>query len=118
MRKLFTAAVAAAACLFSAPALAAGGAEHPKNVQYSFEGPFGRFDQAQLQRGFKVYREVCSSCHSTNLISFRHLANKNAPFWDPEYPNPNESPYARTIAAEYQVGGAPGSAGCWRRPRR
>jgi ubiquinol-cytochrome c reductase cytochrome c1 subunit len=36
---------------------------------YSFEGPFGRFDQAQLQRGFKVYREVCSSCHSTNLVS-------------------------------------------------
>ena len=60
--------------LTAAPALAAGGAEHPKNVDFSFEGPLGRFDQAQLQRGFKVYREVCAACHSTNLVSFRHLA--------------------------------------------
>jgi len=97
------AAATALLCLTAAPALAAGGAEHPKDVKYSFEGPFGRFDQAQLQRGFKVYQEVCASCHSTNLISFRHLANRNAPFWDPEYPNPNESPYARTIAAGYQI---------------
>lgn len=103
MRKLIAAAATALLCLTAAPALAAGGAEHPKDVKYSFEGPFGRFDQAQLQRGFKVYQEVCASCHSTNLISFRHLANRNAPFWDPEYPNPNESPYARTIAAGYQI---------------
>jgi ubiquinol-cytochrome c reductase cytochrome c1 subunit len=89
--------------LTAAPALAAGGAEHPKNVDFSFEGPLGRFDQAQLQRGFKVYREVCAACHSTNLVSFRHLGNRNAPFWDPERPNPNENPYVRTIAAEYQI---------------
>lgn len=87
----------------TAPALAAGGAEHPAKVDYSFEGPFGRFDQAQIQRGFKVYREVCASCHSTNLIAFRHLGERHGPFWDPENPNPTANPYVRTIAAEYQI---------------
>lgn len=103
MKPILATLAAVAASLAVSPALAAGGAEDPLDVKYSFEGPFGRFDQAQLQRGFKVYREVCSACHSTNLVSFRHLANRNAPFWDPQYPNPNESPYARTIAAEYQI---------------
>lgn len=108
MRKTFAAALTAAAALLSASltagsALAAGGAEEPRNINYSFEGPFGRFDQAQLQRGFKVYREVCAACHSTNLIAFRHLGIRNGPFWDPEHPNPNENPYVRTIAAEFQI---------------
>jgi ubiquinol-cytochrome c reductase cytochrome c1 subunit len=106
MKRFLSAAAAAALTLglsIAGGAQAAGGAEHPKNVPYSFEGPFGRFDQAQLQRGFKVYREVCASCHSTNLVSFRHLGMRNAPFWDPERPNPNENAYVRTIAAEYQI---------------
>lgn len=104
MRKLaLSAAVAAVAALFAVPALASGGAEEPKNIGYSFEGPFGRFDQAQLQRGYKVYREVCAACHSTNLVSFRHLGVRNAPFWDEQHPNPNQNPYVRTIAAEYQI---------------
>jgi ubiquinol-cytochrome c reductase cytochrome c1 subunit len=87
----------------AAPALAAGGAEHPKKGDYSFDGPMGRFDQAQLQRGYKVYREVCSSCHSMNLISFRHLGIPGAPFYDPDSKNPNDNPYVRTIAAEFQI---------------
>ena len=87
----------------AAPALAAGGAEHPKNGNYSFEGPFGKWDQAQLQRGYKVYREVCASCHSMNLVAFRHLGVKGAPFYDAEYPNPNDNPFVRTIAAEFQI---------------
>ena len=103
MRKIIISALAAATALVAGPAMAAGGAAEPRNVDYSFEGPFGRFDQAQLQRGFKVYREVCAACHSTNLISFRHLGVRNGPFWDPEYPNPNENPFVRTIAAEYQI---------------
>ena len=40
----------------------------PRTSTGRFEGPFGKFDQAQLQRGYKVYREVCSACHSMNLM--------------------------------------------------
>ena len=47
--------------------------EHPRDVAYSFDGPFGRFDRQQLQRGFQVYKEVCAACHSLNLVAFRNL---------------------------------------------
>lgn len=89
--------------LVAGPALAAGNAKHPRDVDFSFEGPFGRFDQGQLQRGYKVYREVCAACHGMNLVSFRNLGQKGGPFYDPDYPNPNDNPYVRTIAAEYQI---------------
>lgn len=94
---------AALALVAGSPALAAGGAEHPKNIAYSFDGPFGTFDQAQLQRGFKVYREVCSACHGIDLLSFRNLGDKGGPFYDPRYPNANDNPYVKAIAAEYQI---------------
>ena len=94
---------AALALVAGGPALASGGAKHPKNIAYSFDGPFGKFDQAQLQRGFKVYREVCAACHSMSLVSFRNLGDKGGPFYDPHYPNANDNPYAKTIAAEYQI---------------
>lgn len=45
----------------------------PKNVSYSFDGAFGRYDRQQLQRGFQVYKEVCSACHSMKQVSFRDL---------------------------------------------
>jgi len=86
------------------PALAAGGHPAPlKHQTWSFEGPFGKFDQAQLQRGYKVYREVCSACHSMNLVYFRTLAEKGGPFFDPKYPNPNDNPYVKALAADVQV---------------
>jgi ubiquinol-cytochrome c reductase cytochrome c1 subunit len=47
--------------------------EEPRNISYSFDGPFGRFDEQQLQRGFQVFKEVCSACHSLNLVAFRDL---------------------------------------------
>lgn len=47
--------------------------EHPKHVSWSFSGPFGHYDKGQLQRGLKVYTEVCSACHSMNLVAFRTL---------------------------------------------
>ena len=59
------------------PALAQeGGHEQPQppRQNWSFAGPFGTYDQAQLQRGYKVYKEVCSLCHSMSLLSFRNLA--------------------------------------------
>ncbi len=47
---------------------------HPKAVNFSSDGPFGKFDRQQLQRGFQVYKEVCSACHSLRLVAFRDLA--------------------------------------------
>src|SRR5690348_2005138 len=45
----------------------------PKPLHLASDGPFGRFDKQQLQRGFQVYSEVCSACHSLSLVSFRDL---------------------------------------------
>ena len=45
-------------------------AEAPPRQHWSFHGPFGTYDAAQLQRGFKIYREVCSNCHSLKLLAF------------------------------------------------
>ncbi len=47
--------------------------EHARDIAYSFDGPLGRFDRQQLQRGFQVYREVCAGCHGLNLVAFRNL---------------------------------------------
>ncbi len=77
--------------------------EEPLNVPFSFDGPFGKFDQAALQRGYKVYAEVCSACHSMNLMYYRNLAQKDGPFYNPKHPNPNDSPYAKAIAADIKV---------------
>ena len=44
-----------------------------KPVHFSFDGPFGKYDRQQLQRGFQVYKEVCSACHSMKLLAFRDL---------------------------------------------
>ena len=85
------------------PALASGGAEHPKNIAYSFDGPFGSFDQAQLQRGYKVYREVCASCHGMDLMYFRTLAEPGGPFYDAHQVNPAENRFVKVLAAEAQV---------------
>lgn len=82
---------------------AAAEVHHPHPVNGSWEGPFGRFDKAQLQRGFQVYKEVCSSCHSMNLLHYRNLGDEFGPFYDKKFPNPNESPVIKAIAASYTV---------------
>ena len=46
-----------------------------EDVKFTFDGPLGRFDNAQLQRGFKVYSEVCSNCHALKQIAFRNLTD-------------------------------------------
>ena len=48
--------------------------KHPKAEKFTFDGPFGKYDRGQLQRGLKVYREVCAACHSLKLVSFRDFA--------------------------------------------
>lgn len=49
------------------------------NFNFSFEGPFGSFDQSQLQRGLQVYNEVCSACHGLKFVAFRTLADPGGP---------------------------------------
>jgi cytochrome c1 len=78
-------------------------AEAPPLQQWSFAGPFGQYDPEQLQRGFKIYREVCSSCHSLKLLAFRNLA-------DPGGPDFTEA-QAAAIAATFQVTDGPNDKG-------
>jgi ubiquinol-cytochrome c reductase cytochrome c1 subunit len=47
--------------------------QEARDIAYSFDGPFGKYDRAQLQRGFQVYKEVCSSCHGLSYVAFRNL---------------------------------------------
>jgi ubiquinol-cytochrome c reductase cytochrome c1 subunit len=46
---------------------------HPKHLSLASDGPFGKFDKKQIQRGFQIYKEVCSACHSMNLVAFHDL---------------------------------------------
>jgi ubiquinol-cytochrome c reductase cytochrome c1 subunit len=57
----------------SAPALAAGSGPPPPNAGFSFNSLFGTFDRASAQRGFQVYKEVCSACHAMRQLSYRNL---------------------------------------------
>jgi cytochrome c1 len=86
-------------------------ADAPPLQHWSFAGPFGTYDTAQLQRGFKVYREVCSNCHSIKLLSFRNLAEPGGPEFT--------EPQATTIAATFQVTDGPNDEGqMFQRPGR
>src|SRR5215207_4085930 len=102
--KIFLMAGAVAAALaFASPALAAGETPEPPRQRWSFSGPFGTFDRAQLQRGFKVYREVCASCHSIRLIDFRNLSQPGGPeFSDAQ---------VKALAAEYKIKDGPNEQG-------
>lgn len=60
-------------------ALASGAGAHVEDVAFSFEGPFGTFDQHQLQRGLQVFTEVCSSCHGMQYVSIRSIGDKTGP---------------------------------------
>jgi ubiquinol-cytochrome c reductase cytochrome c1 subunit len=78
IRTLLTAAAAAAA-LAGVPALAAEVETEIEDIAFSFEGPFGRYDQAQLQRGYQVYNQVCAACHGMKYVAFRHLGDPSGP---------------------------------------
>jgi cytochrome c1 len=71
MRKILVSAIAA----FAIAGSAAHAAETPKlpNHDWTFEGVFGYFDKAQLRRGYKIYRQVCSGCHGMRLLYYRDL---------------------------------------------
>jgi ubiquinol-cytochrome c reductase cytochrome c1 subunit len=56
-----------------------GEPKHPQDQEWSFNGVFGKFDRQQLQRGYQVYKEVCSACHGMRLVSFRNLSQPGGP---------------------------------------
>lgn len=82
---------------------AAGEAEAPIAVDWSFSGPFGRFDRAQLQRGFQVYKESCAACHGMELVAFRNLADPGGPGFTEEQ--------VKVIAADYTIEDGPDDLG-------
>ncbi len=99
MKKLIIAAAVVFAGLQAGAALAAEGKALPAR-DWSFSGIFGRFDQGAMQRGFQVYREVCSGCHSLRLIAFRNLEALG--YGEDEI---------KAIAAEYTVEDGPDEEG-------
>jgi ubiquinol-cytochrome c reductase cytochrome c1 subunit len=68
-----------ALALTTGAALAAGEEAHVEDVAFAHEGPFGRFDQFQLQRGFQVYTEVCANCHGLKFVPLRTLSDEGGP---------------------------------------
>ncbi|MEO5807752.1 cytochrome c1 [Devosia sp.] len=94
--KTILAAAALIGAMASAPAFAQ---EHEtitiQKQHWSFGGLFGTYDTNQLQRGFQVFREVCSNCHSARLIAFRTLAEEGGPEFS--------EAQVKALAAEYEI---------------
>lgn len=65
-------------------AAAAGGAGYVEDFDFSFEGPMGKYDQNQLQRGLQVYTEVCAGCHGLKFVYFRNLGDAGGLGYSPE----------------------------------
>ncbi len=83
----------------------------PPRQKWSFSGHLGRFDQAQLQRGFQVYREVCSNCHSLNLVAFHNLEDGGGPRLS--------EAQVKALAASYKIKDGPNESGeMYERPGR
>lgn len=74
MRGVTFAKVLAAAIFVSGSAFAAEGGKALKDVSWSWEGPFGSYDRAALQRGLQVYKDVCAGCHGLRLVAYRNLS--------------------------------------------
>ena len=93
------------ALILAATADAAGGAKSPKGPDggFPFEGPFGRFEMDSVQRGYQVYKEVCSACHGMKLLSYRNLGEPGGPWYDPDYPNANDNPQVKALAEQHMV---------------
>ena len=72
-------------------------------TDWSFKGLFGKFDRGALQRGYQVYTEVCSSCHSMKYVSYRNLAEKGGPEFT--------EAQVKAIAASFEVKDGPNADG-------
>jgi cytochrome c1 len=74
-----------------------------KDGHFEFEGPFGTYDRAALQRGFQVYKEVCAACHGLNHIAFHNLDEEGGPGFT--------EAQAKAIAAGYKIPADPNDKG-------
>lgn len=109
MRKSLRVLMAAGLLAITAQAAPAAEAVHIERQSWPFGGFFGTFDKAQLQRGFQVYSEVCSSCHELNRIFYRNLAQPGGP----EFPEDA----VKALAAAAQVEDGPDDEGAmFKRP--
>jgi len=96
-------AAAAAALIALAPFAASADDNEPAHQAWSWNGVFGKYDPAQLKRGFQVYHDVCSNCHSLKLLAYRNLGGDNGiGFSDDE---------VKKIAAEKQIPDEPNDEG-------
>lgn len=91
-----------AVSFIAGPAMAAGSypINKPRYVDWSFAGPFGKYDTAQLQRGLKLYTEVCAACHSLELVAFRNLEDLGY-----------SEDQIKSFAAQYEVEDGPNEDG-------
>jgi len=80
-----------------------GGNTNYLKTDWNFEGIFGTFDRASLQRGYQVYQDVCAGCHSVQHLSYRNLSEKGGPEFLPEE--------AKAIAAQFEVTDGPNEDG-------
>jgi len=103
MRLLSAALLGALAIGAVTAASAAEPGAKPERQSWSFAGPFGTFDRAQLQRGFQVYKEVCATYHGLKYVAFRNLAQPGGLGFS--------EAQARVIAAEYQISDGPDDTG-------
>ncbi len=94
MLRTFTLAAVASLGLVAAPAIAATEVEI-EDYDFSFEGPFGAYDEHQLQRGLQVYTEVCAACHGLKYVYFRNLHDEGGPALPEDQ--------TRAYAAQYEV---------------
>jgi ubiquinol-cytochrome c reductase cytochrome b/c1 subunit len=85
--------------------------ETPPSQSWSFAGPFGKYDRGALQRGLKVYKEVCSNCHALSYIAFRNLGDVGGPGYS--------EAQTKALASEYKIKDGPNDQGeMFERPGR
>jgi ubiquinol-cytochrome c reductase cytochrome b/c1 subunit len=95
--------VAGGLLIGSAQSVRAEEAEAPPANKWSFAGPLGKFDRGALQRGLKVYKEVCSNCHALSYIAFRNLAEPGGPGYSVAQ--------VTALASEYTIKDGPNDQG-------
>ncbi|MBK6705319.1 MAG: cytochrome c1 [Devosia sp.] len=123
MLRVLSAAAALTVAAFGV-AWASSEAKHPEEYRFSFESPTGSYDMAAVQRGFQVYNQVCSNCHSMDHLAYRHLGEEGGPFalymvrnhetgeMEPHVGRPEhggtfvevtDNPYIRAIASSHMI---------------
>ena len=97
--------------IFNSTSISAEKSEKLLSTDWTFKGPFGKFDRASLQRGYQVYQEVCASCHSLKYMSYRNLSEEGGPQFSIQE--------TKAIAANFEILDGPNPEGeMFTRPAR